>query len=1173
MSNFVINADPAMTRFLVEQTSIFHDCPIYIVDVGSRDGFNVEWRVFDNCLRVYCFEPDEAECARLNADADAHIRYLPAALAARPGQAVLYEAKLNYSTSLYKTDMTYFSRLLNRDNGVIVGEHSIQVFTLDEILKAHNVGAIDFIKLDAEGAELDILKGAPTVLSSPNLGGVLSEIRFQREINHSPIFSDLDAFLRPLGFHLYDLQFHHQSRHALPYPGLQDYRLPNGQRFFAYTTNGQIMDGDALYFRDLLTPINAGRRQALSAAQLLKYAAFYELYSLNDCAAELLIENQASLKGFVDVERLLDFLTPSIKGKRLGYEEYRRRYFGVSSTTSLASTFPRTIVERKKGQAGAPLVSIAMFCRNGAASIRRSIDSVLNQSYPNVEFIIQDAASTDGTVEILRSYGDRIDVVSEPDEGTNDGFWRALLRCRGDFIGTCLSDEELLPNAVARAVAEFQNNSETAAITGNAYISDLAGEITGKHTGSEFDFLGYLLGDYCPNFSASFFRAEALVRAGLFDERWKDGNLDSVEFEIWCRLGTEQRVKYVDEIFSKYGIHPGQMSHRLDRIIGELASRTMILDRYLFGHDKFFGTDQRLRDSIIQRQHEIIINHLDWNGKPADATAVRKQLSKVMSAASRRAMQDDTLQVALSVRSKRLAHALIPAPVRALIPLSVKLAVHDGLVRSYAAAGGIARRLRAPRIVGLRTGGSSPALSSGTANNTSMSAEASWDKRRGAFYHETALRFRDRGQIEPAWLSWKHARVLNDPYIDSMALQAKMKSPDSTDAQLLEFQREWASKYAKALPGKLPAAFKRKAPGEKLTIGYHCGFWQINTGKAQALPTIAAHDHSNFKIIGYSSTELAEDVRQHFDELHVTAHLSDGDFVDLVRSHGVDVFVEMTGLSYPHRLAAMASRCAPVQASYLNHTGTAGVDNIDFVIADEISAPAACDPYYTETIYRLPRCFFCFAYREDDLPAITPPPLIKNGYVTYGCFGGGDKLNSKIISVWADLLRRSPTANLIIQNHSMSLVSNQQFLRKQFRWLGIDPARITILPGTDRDAVLHNYSLVDVSLDTFPYCGGNTIAESVWQGVPVVSCRGDRFASAYGASLLHACGLSDLVARDFEEYISLADQLGRDPERLVSLRQKLRRLAKERGLSDPQSMARALEAAYIDMVGRKKQLP
>ena len=447
-----------------------------------------------------------------------------------------------------------------------------------------------------------------------------------------------------------------------------------------------------------------------------------------------------------------------------------------------------------------------------------------------------------------------------------------------------------------------------------------------------------------------------------------------------------------------------------------------------------------------------------------------------------------------------------------------------------------------------------------------LTPEAAWRQERARFYHDVAIRFRDRGQIEQSWLAWTHTKDLDDLYINSMALQALMKSPRITDAELLERQRIWAAQYARPLPSKLPASFKKKAPGEKVVIGYHCGFWHINTGKSQALPFIAAHDRDRFKVIGYSPNPQNQDVRRNFDELHVTGELSDGQFVDLVRSHEVDVLVELTGLSYLHRFTAMASRCAPVQVSYLNHTGTTGIEYVDYVVADDIAAPATCDPYYTETIYRLPRCFFGFSYKESELPPVAAAPITTNGYVTFGCFGGGDKLNADIIEVWAELLRRNPASRLIIENPSMSAPCNRAFLLKQFRGRGVESSQITVLPGADRETILRNYALMDISLDTYPYCGGNTIAESVWQGVPVVSYQGNRFPSAYGASLLRASGLADLIARDFDDYIRIADQLGRDPQRLAALRLSLRDLARKNGLSDVKQLARALENAYLDML-------
>ena len=326
MATIETNPNAEMTRHLVA-AGVFRKNPITIVDVGARWGFNSEWSVFGDSLRVICFEPDEDECRRLNSGAKGNVVYIPAALGREESMETLYETALSASSGLYKTDMDYFSRLLNRDNGIVASERKLRVDTLDRILAANNIEAIDFIKLDVEGAELDVLIGGDRFVKNNGLIGILSEIRFQEEINHCPVFWQLDQHVRQSGFRLFNLQFHHQSRRALPYPGLVDYRTAEGKRFFAYTTHGQIMDGDALYFRDFLIPANANRCHNMDPTQLLKAAALLEVYCLNDCAAELIIAFREKLDGLVDCSHLLNLLTKGTGTDEQNYEAYMDRYF------------------------------------------------------------------------------------------------------------------------------------------------------------------------------------------------------------------------------------------------------------------------------------------------------------------------------------------------------------------------------------------------------------------------------------------------------------------------------------------------------------------------------------------------------------------------------------------------------------------------------------------------------------------------------------------------------------------------------------------------------------------------------------------------------------------------------------------------------------------------------
>jgi FkbM family methyltransferase len=323
---FSINSNPLMTNHLVSTIGAFRDDPVVIIDVGARGGFNTEWGVFADQIRLYGFEPDEEECRLLVSRAPAHVTYIPWALGGKSGAATLYHSKLNASTSLYKTKMDYFTRFLNWENGLTIGESTIIVRTLDEVLSAYNITSVDFIKLDAEGAELDILLGAANCFGESSPLGILSEIRFHEEINGSPPFASLDSFVRSKGLRLYDLDFNRESKRALPYPSVYDYRLPTGERFFAYTTHGQIQDGDALYFRDLLLA-SEPRAAELSVVKVLKLASLFELYSLNDCAAELILANQARLAPEIDCNRLLDLLASGINGRDVSFEDYARKYF------------------------------------------------------------------------------------------------------------------------------------------------------------------------------------------------------------------------------------------------------------------------------------------------------------------------------------------------------------------------------------------------------------------------------------------------------------------------------------------------------------------------------------------------------------------------------------------------------------------------------------------------------------------------------------------------------------------------------------------------------------------------------------------------------------------------------------------------------------------------------
>ena len=815
-----------------------------------------------------------------------------------------------------------------------------------------------------------------------------------------------------------------------------------------------------------------------------------------------------------------------------------------------------------------PLVSIVLFVRNRVQTVRRAVDSVLRQGYPNLQLVVQDGASTDGTLDILKSYGSSVDLVSEPDAGVHDGFWRALQRVRGEIIGTCLSDEQLTPGAIRRGVKELLDAPEVAAITGDAFFSDYSGHVFNTWIGQDFDFLAYLMGDYCPHFSATFFRRSALEEVGLFDSPWSKGRKEPVEFEIWCRLGTQHAVKYVPHFFYKYGYDAGQLSQSVPRIIEELEHRTAVMDAYLFGSDKFFGENHELRNFIIQRQHEILVDHLNWNNDPEGANTIQTRMCQVLGhelpphlRSVRKAVNRRDFALLGTIAkdaAARIEKKLVGGLQKGMNSLR-RLVDRDNQLRRYLRR--LVGRLKRHRIIQMIVSPPRPLPPPKT------------DTIRGRLYLYTARCFRSRGMLPQALQMYCKAEALNGSDGDAEACQLAVASPDYTDADLEQVLRRSTMKRLALEPhmvGLVRGQFANYRRKRQITIGYHCIFWDSSCADALALSFIARHDRREFRIIGYSPFEESSRIQQHFDVFHgATERYNDETFARLVRSDEVDVFVELSGFSHHNRFGAMVLRCAPIQVNYINHLATTQVPNVDYVLGDNVTFPEGSDLYFSEEIYRLPSCLLTYNYDAGSMPEVAPPPKLKNGYTTFGSFGGPYKLNRECIALWAAVMRAVPDSRLLLQNEGMSRQCNVDFVKRQFWKHGVEPDRLIVLSGVSRQANLLNYALMDISLDSWPYCGGNSIAEALWQGVPVVTLKGRRAASAYGASLVGAAGLGDMVAETPEQYAEIAARLAANTERLVALRQDLRTMMRRSGLADAERVARALESAFDEMMTRK----
>jgi FkbM family methyltransferase len=310
------NLEPRLVR-AIRDRRLLDGSPLVVVDVGARGGAADHWTSFGDQALVIGFDPDRDEVGRLNAggaaDGDATRTYIGAALGRRRERRQFWRSEFGPGGSLYRLD-ELFAEVRNGENVQLLSSGELETVDLDSAMREHGFDAIDFAKLDVEGAEADVLDGAESLLASPRLLGLELEVHFQKRPQESACFAEIDARLRERGFELYDLDVYRYDRRALPMPMLYDYR-DGGRPIPGPAVEGQVLTGDALYFRPPAT-LPEG------ALTVLKLAALLDVYTLRDCAAAAVLAHADTLPASTPAAGLLDLLTPQVDGGTVSYEDY-----------------------------------------------------------------------------------------------------------------------------------------------------------------------------------------------------------------------------------------------------------------------------------------------------------------------------------------------------------------------------------------------------------------------------------------------------------------------------------------------------------------------------------------------------------------------------------------------------------------------------------------------------------------------------------------------------------------------------------------------------------------------------------------------------------------------------------------------------------------------------------
>jgi len=199
-----------------------------------------------------------------------------------------------------------------------------------------------------------------------------------------------------------------------------------------------------------------------------------------------------------------------------------------------------------------PLVTIVTPSFNQAHFLEETIRSVLAQDYPNLEYIIVDGCSSDGSQEIIERYADELAWwVSEPDQGQTDAINKGFGRAEGDILAWLNSDDTYQPHAVSEAVAYLQAHSEAGMVYGDANLIDASDQIIGKFPARQTDYQRLRRGYVHIPQQAAFFRASLWRQVGPLDPSF----YFAMDFDLWVRLAKLAPLHYYPRVWANFRLH------------------------------------------------------------------------------------------------------------------------------------------------------------------------------------------------------------------------------------------------------------------------------------------------------------------------------------------------------------------------------------------------------------------------------------------------------------------------------------------------------------------------------------------------------------------------------------------------------------------------------------------
>jgi len=358
----------------------------------------------------------------------------------------------------------------------------------------------------------------------------------------------------------------------------------------------------------------------------------------------------------------------------------------------------------------------------------------------------------------------------------------------------------------------------------------------------------------------------------------------------------------------------------------------------------------------------------------------------------------------------------------------------------------------------------------------------------------------------------------------------------------------------------------------KIKIGYFSADFHNHATMYLIAKLFELHDREKFEIYGFSfgkryPDEMWQKANAHLDNFFDVSKKTDFEVSTLARNINIDIGIDLKGYTLHCRPGIFAHGVAPIQINYLGYPGTMAAPFIDYIIADHILVPKENNDFYTEKIIYMPNSY----QANDDSRQISQKQFkredfgIPNNCFVFCCFNNNYKINPDIFNSWVKILKNVQNSILWLLEDNETAKTN---LLREGRMRGVDLNRIIFAKRIPHAEHLARHKLADLFLDTFPCNAHTTASDSLWSGLPVLTIKGDTFASRVAASLLSNLGLDYLITKNNVEYENLAILLGNNQNRLTELKSVLDKNLKTSPLYDSKKFTLDLEEKYLELINQ-----